>query len=825
MPRLERRLFLAFVLAATGCSERDFTELTAIDVGAAGGSVGVDAPQAEPDASLPEPPPDQWHELDHDSGTSDKDPDSGAARPPELALLSQLPVSLRLNLGAWSTEPVFGALTFDDPVALAQAPRTNRLYVAEREGRLYTFEREPTVTSKVLALDLSSITQGDGDSGLLGFVFHPAFAAAGADNRPYVFVHHSFTETPVVGERPPNSNRTRSRLSRFTVDLTTGVIDPASELLLIDQDDEAIDHQGGAMFFHPRDGFLYLTVGDEGGRACRLDNCQRIDKDLFSGVLRLDVDMRGGAISHPIVRQPLDGVTANYFVPNDNPFVGQPGVLEEFYAIGLRSPHKLTYDPVDDIGWIGDVGLGDREEIDVLRRGANYQWPVMEGFLQRTAVPSSVIGAWTPPLLDLPRDEAHAVIGGYVYRGARLPELQGRYIFGDYPSGRIWAVSYEPRGSEVQLLQRDLLLETPFNTDANSITSFGTDADGELYILTLGPGTQLQHIIASAPATNAPPTLALASLDLPRALAATQRAFPYDVQSPLWSDGARKQRWLVLPEDATIELTPTGPWHFPDGTVFVKQFSMALDEADSSRLTPLETRFLVAGEGGNYYGLSYEWDAGGRSANVVLQRRIKSLTVRQQDGTTRSQRYEIPGPLDCLVCHNAEAGHVLGVRTEQLNHDEHDPLSSLSENQLLTWSRRGVFSQPLDALDVAGYPRLPSPSDPNAPVEARVRAYWASNCSMCHGVNPDIRAYWDARYATPLDEQGIVLGPLATALDGASVVVAPGDPQGSALFVRSATTGPLRMPPLGRRRTDPQYIELLQGWIEGLPLPVDAGAP
>src|SRR5690606_17174332 len=134
---------------------------------------------------------------------------------------------------------------------------------------------------------------------------------------------------------------------------------------------------GSGMFFHPKDGFLYLTVGDEGD--CALGNCQRVNKDLFSGVLRTDVDMRDGAMSHSISRQPETGVTANSFIRNDHPLVGMPGVLEEFYAVGLRSPHRMTYDAIDDIAFIGDVGEATREELNVLARGANYQWPAFEG--------------------------------------------------------------------------------------------------------------------------------------------------------------------------------------------------------------------------------------------------------------------------------------------------------------------------------------------------------------------------------------------------------------------------------------------------------------
>src|SRR6185369_6184392 len=115
-------------------------------------------------------------------------------------------------------------------------------------------------------------------------------------------------------------------------------------------------------------------------------------------------------------RQPQTGSTGHYGIPNDNPFVGQPGVLEEFYAIGLRSPHRMTYDPVDDLVWIGDVGQSQREEIDILRKGANYQWNIMEGtipFDGSSDPPDPLVGIWTPPLHDYDRSVGGTVIGGY----------------------------------------------------------------------------------------------------------------------------------------------------------------------------------------------------------------------------------------------------------------------------------------------------------------------------------------------------------------------------------------------------------------------------
>jgi uncharacterized repeat protein (TIGR03806 family) len=736
--------------------------------------------------------------------------------------LAQLPARLELSAD-WRLVEAFPGVSFDDPVALIEAPGTGQLLVAEREGRLYAFERRTGVTEKRLMLDLSSQNQGENDSGLLGIACHPEFARAGSENARYLYAHYAFRASPIVGRTPPVFTATRSRLSRFTVDLDTMLVDPASELVLIDQEDESVWHQGGALFFHPGDGFLYLSVGDEGGGDCQLRNCQRINRDLFSGVLRIDVDRRGGDVSHAIVRQPQSGTTQAYFIPNDNPFVGQPGVLEEFYAIGLRNAYRMTHDPVDDLVWLGEVGQEGREELNLLAPGANYQWNVYEGTLQGPGTePAVVIGNWTAPLLELDRRQALTIIGGYVYRGQRLPALQGKYVFADFSRGRIWALPYELDAGQVQLGELQLLMTAEFRNRENGITSFGVDLANELYVLTLGKSSKIQRLESAGTPSNAPTLLSDVGVftDLPN-LKPAASLVAYSVQSPLWSDGADKQRWVALPAHETVDFTPSGPWHFPVGTVFVKHFSMALDERRPAELKRLETRLLVAAADAGFYGLTYRWNAQGDDAELVADAQFEELQVIGADGSTRAQTYFYPGPRDCLTCHNAAAGHVLGVRTAQLNGPfagPHPTDDEAATNQLAGWVSRGSFGAVpnLDALDE--YPRLSALTDETQSLEQRVRSYWDANCSMCHGVQSSLRAEWDARYRTPLAEQGVLWG---TALnggrDGAVHLIEPGFPERSIMYQRNATLlSGQRMPPLASNRRDEAYLRVLERWIVSL---------
>lgn len=711
----------------------------------------------------------------------------------------------------WAAVPAWPGTRFNTPTQLLEAPGTGQLLVSEREGKIFSLPRAGG--TKHLVLDLSRVNQGFQDCGVLGMALHPEFGQPGSPNAGYLYVHYAYANPPLpppIGTDAP----TESRLSRFTIDPETLTADLSTEQVLISQRDEHVWHQGGGLFFNPNDGFLYLSLGDEGGSLCVFENCQRVDRDLFAGVLRLDVDQRGGDISHPIPRQPESGTTGNYFIPNDNPFVGSGG-LEEFYAIGLRSPHRMTYDAVDDIAWIGDVGQNRREELDVLARGANYQWPLREGFYERQPLNGTPLGSWTDPVLDLPREEANAVIGGYVYRGSRFPELQGKYIFGDFVRGNIWALSYRrnPDGS-VQALSRQLLLGGLLER-SGTIASFGVDAEGELYILTVGSGPVLR-LEREQPAELVPSRLSqVGAFDDLAALLPSDGLIPYRVQTPLYSDGASKQRWLGLPAGSQVGFAETGPYAFPDGSVFVKHFEMALDERQPELRRRLETRFLVATAQG-YYGITYRWNDAGTDATPVLDGLLETLRITLADGSVRQQPYYYPSPSDCGVCHNSNAGHVLGLRTAQLNGSDVDGTGS----QLLAWSERGLLDTQLDASDIAALPRLASLGDESRSVEDRVRSYLDANCSMCHGTSAEIRASWDGRYQTPLARQHLLDEPLKgdAELPRGTVVVAPGHPELSALFLRDGSVDTaLRMPPLGRQTVDREWLALLERWIRSLP--------
>lgn len=292
---------------------------------------------------------------------------------------------------------------------------------------------------------------------------------------------------------------------------------------------------------------------------------------------------------------------------------------------------------------------------------------------------------------------------------------------------------------------------------------------------------------------------------------------PYDLQAPLWSDGAYKRRWISLPELGSVTADEEGPWRVLPGTIFVKHFEMALDERTPEVRRRLETRLLVAAQNGSFYGVTYRWNAEQTDAELVLEPQTEDLSITDEEGSTRDQPYYYPGPSDCITCHTSSAGYVLGLRTRQLNHefDYGDGLPAI--NQLVAWSAWGFLDRTFSDEDAAAQPRLANVSDESQSLEKRVRSYWDGNCSMCHAGAAGSVAGWDARFITPLLDQGLDRSPQMPRPGAPTSLIDPGDPAGSYIYLRSATLDKtLRMPPIGRNRVDKAYVEVLARWIDSL---------
>lgn len=749
-------------------------------------------------------------------------------------LNNQLPPA-EVNPAGWQAVVAFPNVTFDDPTVITPEPNSTRLYIGERQGKIFFITNTPSVSVKTLFLDLSARTQGYNDSGLLGLAFHPQFRVTNSPNRGYVYVWYQFSPSPVgpdpqQGVAPPETP-SYNRLSRFTVPDGSLVADPNSELVLINQFDRHLWHNGGGLFFGS-DGFLYISNGDEGSANDPFNNTQKINWGLFSGVLRIDVDMDPGR-SHPIRRQPLSGTppngwpptyTTNYFIPNDNPWQATDGsVLEEFFAIGLRSPHRMTFDPPTGQIWLGDVGQENREEVSLIVRSNNYQWAFREGFLTGPkSQPNPVIGVSTPPVHDYPHaDGNNCVIGGYVYRGIQFPTLVGKYIFGDNGSGRVWAMTYD--GINPTVVTQLCVMPAPPNT--YGLATFGLDQNGEIYMGIVGFGTRLYKLAAAGSQPPPPPALLSQTGFFTNlaTLAPHPAAIPYDINSPLWSDGSDKGRWLVIPTDGApygpnelIGWSSNGNWSFPTGTVAVKHFELPLNETNPAVAKRLETRFLTLGTNGTWFGYTYKWRDDNSDADLLPDGLRETNLVITPSGL-RTQVWDYPSRGDCRSCHNANAGGILGPRTHQFNRDLLYPQTGVTDNQLRALNAIGLFSPPLNEAAIPAMPRSVAVTDTNASLELRVRSYLDANCAHCHQPG-GVRGQFDARLSTPLANQNLIGGTVEDTLGipGAKVI-RPQSTAQSVLFVRDNTLGALQMPPLARNVVDTNYIAVLAAWINSLP--------
>jgi uncharacterized repeat protein (TIGR03806 family) len=290
---------------------------------------------------------------------------------------------------------------------------------------------------------------------------------------------------------------------------------------------------------------------------------------------------------------------------------------------------------------------------------------------------------------------------------------------------------------------------------------------------------------------------------------------PYDLVVAFWSDGASKSRWAAVPS-GTIQFAPTGEWKFPRGTVFVKSFALPTDERNPAVKRRLETRLLVCDSAGGVYGAVYKWRADNSDADLLSSALTEAIAIKTATGQVRQQTWYYPSRKDCLECHNARAGGVLGVKTRQLNRLFAYP-SGVTDNELRTWSHIGLFSPDFKEEDLPRFPKLASADDATRSLVDRARSYLDANCAQCHRPGGTV-AYFDARYDTPLAKQELIDGPVLIdqGIDKPRII-SPHDIWRSIVIMRMNTVGDIKMPPLARETIDQKGVALLQEWVTSMP--------
>ncbi|NNL56902.1 MAG: hypothetical protein HKO71_04065, partial [Pseudomonadales bacterium] len=448
---------------------------------------------------------------------------------------------------------------------MLQAPGDDSFwYVVEQGGTIKRFSNSDSVLSADDYLSIA-VTAG-GERGLLGLAFAPDWPS-----RKELYVSYTINDTSL-----------KSRLSRLLIEDDSMLPVTYTEQVIIEVDQPFDNHNGGDISFGI-DSMLYFGLGDGGSGGDPLDQSQNTTT-LLGSMLRIDVD----GVGYP---QP------GYAIPATNRFSASPKCgpaanphdCPEIYAWGLRNPWRWSFDSLTNELWLADVGQNLWEEVNTVVLGGNYGWRCREAthdFNTQGCPASGLID----PVYEYPHDAQGnlSVTGGYVYRGSALPGLMGNYIFGDYVSGRIWALSGSPSAgySASELIDSSLL-----------ISSFAQDTEGELFITSYISGEILQ-LVANAqtvePGSIADNILDTGCLSSTAPVAPAPGLIPYAPNARFWSDGASKQRWLALPNDTFIDASIDTLWQYPPGTVAMKNF-----ELDNKLV---ETRLFMQHQNGEWAG-------------------------------------------------------------------------------------------------------------------------------------------------------------------------------------------------------------------------------
>ena len=634
--------------------------------------------------------------------------------------------------------PLLDGYRFKSPVDTAWLPDGGRLYVAELDGRIQLADVK--TREVVTALDVAATMP---NARFVGFALHPS--------KPFAYVNFDHWKPPFYSE-----------VHRYAVH-ADGTLDPASRAVLFRVDRPSEYHGIGALRFGP-DGLLYVGHGD-GGTGQIYDPMSE-----FGSIFRLDVD--GG--------EP-------YEIPPDNPYAGGGG-RPEIYAGGFRNPWRFEFDRETGELWSGDVGDVGFEEINRVERGKDYGWPTLEAYTCMKPRDGCDPTGKVPPFYAYGHAANGASISsGFVYRGSKLPDLRGRLVYGDYITGRIFALS---RPSEGPPVRAELLNASGLRP---ATVAFSQDPSGEIYAVDIGGGQILGlEPGASVFVDTIPKKLSeTGCFDRDAGLAPSAALVPYRVNVELWSDDADKERYFAIPDGSTIDVDEDGKLLLPEGSVLVKTFSILGKK--------IETRLLFHEPGRSWAAYSYAWNEDETEAL-----RVEDPTdVTAADGQT----WTIPGAQQCYRCHNSVSRIVLGLELAQLDGPGFDGADQIADLERLGY------------LNVAGATKrretLPAMDGPASP-EARARAYLHANCSYCHRANGSTPSLMDLRYGEPFNQiYGCAKALSVPGLEDGHLLV-PGDPARSAIYARMTMHNAYRMPPLGTKRDNAAAMGVIGQWIGGL---------
>src|SRR5437867_704136 len=510
----------------------------------------------------------------------------------------------------YSVEQTFTKIKWERPIFIAAEPGTDRLFVIQQGGEtsrpsgILELRDDPNADHAKTFLAVSNRL-------VYSFTFHPGYRTNG-----YIYV---FSNGPT-----PETNR-MDRISRYTVERQApNRCDRNSELPIIEW--RSMGHDGGGIVFG-HDGMLYISSGDGTSDSDDWVMGQNLS-ELNGGILRIDVDRTDGA--------------RPYSVPKDNPFVALKDARPEKWAYGLRNPWRLTIDEKSGQIWVGNNGQDLWETAHLVRRGENYGWSVYEGshpfYLNRKLGPTPVV---LPPA-EHSHSAARSLTGGLVYRGQRIAELDGLYIYGDFSTGKIWGTGHDGKRvtSQCEIANTEI-----------QITAFAVDHREQVLIADyLGGIYRLVRAPKETSTTQFPKRLSETGLFL-----STKNhrmhpgVIPYSVNAPAWADGASVQRFIALPGDMRFDYNSTTSWNATNGGVLVQTLSLEREAGDPKSRQRIETRIMLR-QAGQWAGYSYEWDDRQTDATLIPAKGGEAefaIKDRRAPGGVRKQIWRYPSRAEC----------------------------------------------------------------------------------------------------------------------------------------------------------------------------------
>ncbi len=680
----------------------------------------------------------------------------------------------------YKTERVFPNLKMEQPISIEPEPGTNNLWFTQHLGswsggaRIHRVKNEENVSQTDVMIEFKTEMA-------YAVTFHPKYEQNG-----FFYVYLNDKKNPVV----------HNRIFRFTVDRNPPYkTKPESKLEIIAWPSNG--HDGGGIHFGPKDGYLYASTGDGSSDSDTYGSGQDIS-DIPGSVIRIDVDHTDPGRA--------------YSIPRDNPFLGFPGARPELWAYGLRNPWKLDFDESNGQLWVGANGQDLWETVHLIKRGDNHGWPIYEGshafHLDRPRGPTPPV----KPAAEHHHSEARSLTGGVVYTGQKLPELTGAFIYGDYSTGRVWAIKHD--GTKATFHKE--LVDTPF-----AITGFGNDPNGELWVI--DHAGMFYRIV--------PNDRTELNKDFPTKLSETglftdvkshrfaAGVVPYAPAAPFWSDGAIKIRAIGVPGTESVD-TKSERWEAPDGSVTIKSFQLEMQSGEPASRKYIETRIMVRQQK-EWTGYTYLWNDEQTDATLVdkngLDKPYRVIDKSNPQGF-RDQVWHYPSRTECMVCHSRAANFVLGFSPLQLDSDFNYG-EGRTDNQLralyhigLLKNEKGYERRKPDA------PHLVDPNDKQQPLVARARSYFYTNCASCHVDAGGGNSLMNMDFKAKGHELRMIgVKPIHVFPEKVDArLIDPGHPENSVVYLRVNRRGNGQMPPLGSNVVDQKSVELLKEWIEKL---------